>query len=110
ENLEPEFVEPVIIELGDLDSEMNGCPCSLEFHAHTPKHIRDKFSLTPMEKSRYRLSPVTVLDREQRKVYRLPFTARDTRGLAGTRYLTLEVADENDSPMTDGESTIKVYN
>nr|XP_053644289.1 LOW QUALITY PROTEIN: neural-cadherin-like [Cherax quadricarinatus] len=110
ENLEPSLLEPVIIELGDLDSEMNGCPCSLEFHAHTPKHIRDKFSLTPMEKSRYRLSPVTVLDREQRKVYRLPFTARDTRGLAGTRYLTLEVADENDSPMTDGESTIKVYN
>ncbi|XP_069172771.1 LOW QUALITY PROTEIN: DE-cadherin-like [Procambarus clarkii] len=110
ENLEPQFVEAVIIELGDLDSEMNGCPCSLEFHGRTPKKVLEKFTLTPMGGSRYRLSPTTVLDREQQKVYRLPFTARDSRGLAGTRYLTLEVGDENDSPMTDGASTIKVYN
>ncbi|KAK3855468.1 hypothetical protein Pcinc_038136, partial [Petrolisthes cinctipes] len=110
ENLEPHLVEPVIIELDDVDSEDHGCPCSLEFHAQTPAHIRDKFTLTPTGRSRYRLSPVEVLDREEQKVYRLPFTARDSRGMAGTRYLTLEVADENDSPMSDGVSTIKVYN
>ncbi|XP_045109335.1 neural-cadherin-like isoform X2 [Portunus trituberculatus] len=110
ENVEPHLVEPVVIELGDADSEEHGCPCSLEFHTSTPVHIRDKFTLTPLGRSRYRLSPVTVLDREQQKVYRLAFTARDNAGRGGTRHLTLEVGDENDSPMSDGNSSIRVYN
>ena len=48
ENIEPHLVEPVVIELGDADSEEHGCPCSLEFHTSTPGHIRDKFTLTPL--------------------------------------------------------------
>ena len=48
ENVEPHLVEPVVIELGDADSEEHGCPCSLEFHTSTPDHIRDKFTLTPL--------------------------------------------------------------
>lgn len=43
-------------------------------------------------------------------MYRLAFTARDSAGLGGIRYLTLEVGDENDSPMTDGTASIRVYN
>ncbi|XP_045109629.1 neural-cadherin-like isoform X3 [Portunus trituberculatus] len=109
ENLEPHLVEPVVLELGDLDAAEHGCPCSLEFHAATPDAIRDKFTLTPLGRSRYRLSPATILDREQQKVYRLSFTARDRQGVGGTRSLTLEVGDENDSPMTDGTTTIRVY-
>ncbi|XP_063879745.1 neural-cadherin-like isoform X3 [Scylla paramamosain] len=109
ENLEPHLVEPVVLELGDLDAAEHGCPCSLEFHAATPDAIRDKFTLTPLGRSRYRLSPAAVLDREQQKVYQLSFTARDRQGVGGTRSLTLEVGDENDSPMTDGTTTIRVY-
>ncbi|XP_045109425.1 neural-cadherin-like isoform X4 [Portunus trituberculatus] len=109
ENLEPHMVEPVVVQLGDSDAPEHGCPCSLAFHSSTSDALRDKFNLTPLGRSRYRLSPAVVLDREQQKVYRLFFTARDRQGVAGTRRLTLEVGDENDSPMTDGTTTIRVY-
>ncbi|XP_045108970.1 neural-cadherin-like isoform X2 [Portunus trituberculatus] len=109
ENLEPHLVEPVVLQLGDLDTDEHGCPCSLEFHASTPTALRDRFTLTPLGRSRYRLSPSAVLDRERQKVYRLTFTARDREGVGGLRHLTVEVGDENDSPMTDGASTIRVY-
>lgn len=48
ENVEPHLVEPVVLELGDADSEEHGCPCSLEFHSSTPPQGRDKFTLTPL--------------------------------------------------------------
>ncbi|MPC30156.1 DE-cadherin [Portunus trituberculatus] len=48
ENLEPHLVEPVVLQLGDLDTDEHGCPCSLEFHASTPTALRDRFTLTPL--------------------------------------------------------------
>ena len=71
--------------------------------------LRYSLSLYLSIRSRYRLSPATVLDREQQKLYHLAFTTRDRQGVGGTRRLTLEVGDENDSPMTGGTTTIRVY-
>lgn len=51
-----------------------------------------------------------MLDREAQKQYRIPFSTTDRESVSGTRYLTVEVGDENDSPMSNGESAIKVYN
>ncbi|XP_042874776.1 neural-cadherin-like [Penaeus japonicus] len=110
ENLDPKRVEPIIIQLDDLDSPENGCPCTLEFWENTLRSFKDKFSLTQLAGSEYELRPTTTLDREEQKVYKLPFLTRDSQGVSGMRFLTLEVGDENDSPMTDGTSNIKVYN
>lgn len=62
------------------------------------------------EKWQYKLRPKVVLDREAQKFYELPFRTEDREGVSGTRYLTIEVGDVNDSPMTDGSSAIQVYN
>ncbi|XP_042876462.1 neural-cadherin-like [Penaeus japonicus] len=111
ENLEPSAVDPIIIQLDDLDNPENGCPCTMEMQAsRVPESVREKFTLTPLGRSRYEFRARVKLDREEQKIYQLPMTTRDALGVSGTRYLTIEVGDMNDSPMTDGWSSIKVYN
>ncbi|XP_047482934.1 DE-cadherin-like [Penaeus chinensis] len=112
ENVPPEGVEPILIQLDDVDEAGNGCPCQLAFVPSTPPALREKFNLTEVEgsDSQYILRPTTTLDREEQKVYKLPFLTTDSQGVSGIRFLTLEVGDENDSPMADGTSNIKVYN
>ena len=53
--------------------------------------------------------PLTSLDRESVKEYRIPLRTRDLQGVSGLRTLVIEVQDENDSPMTDGFSNITGY-
>lgn len=111
ENREPGSPgQRVVIQLNDWDSPENGCPCTLSFDQNTPSDIIQKFDVTGGTDSQYELRPKVALDREQQKVYRIPFRTKDHLGVAGTRVLSLEVGDENDSPMTDGESDINVYN
>ncbi|XP_066976553.1 DE-cadherin-like isoform X4 [Macrobrachium rosenbergii] len=112
ENMPPENVKPIAIQLDDADSEENGCPCTLEFASFTSPDIMQKFSVSLVDEasSLYELRPLKELDREKVKFYQIPFTTIDKKGVSGTRYLTLEVGDQNDSPMTDGTSTIQVYN
>ncbi|XP_037787693.1 DE-cadherin-like [Penaeus monodon] len=112
ENVDPENVDPILIQLDDVDEPGHGCPCQMDFVDSTPPALREKFNLTEVEssESQYILRPTTTLDREEQKVYKLPFLTRDSQGVSGIRFLTLEVGDENDSPMTDGTSSIKVYN
>ncbi|XP_066958862.1 LOW QUALITY PROTEIN: DE-cadherin-like [Macrobrachium rosenbergii] len=109
ENLYPEDVESITIKLDDVDGGDHGCPCTMEFDPGTPASWLEKFSLQ-IGRSTYRLIPVASLDREEQKVYSLPFVTQDQTGRRGIRLLTLEVGDENDSPMSDGRSEIKVYN
>ncbi|XP_064100756.1 neural-cadherin-like [Macrobrachium nipponense] len=112
ENMNPEDVKPIIIKLDDLDGGENGCPCNMEFDPGTPDAWLKKFNLHPINglRSTYRLSPIVSLDREEQKVYPLPFVTQDQTGRRGIRLFTLEVGDENDSPMSNGMSKIKVYN
>ncbi|XP_066980298.1 DE-cadherin-like isoform X2 [Macrobrachium rosenbergii] len=111
ENLYPEDVESITIKLDDVDGGDHGCPCTMEFDPGTPASWLEKFSLEiGGGRSTYRLIPVASLDREEQKVYSLPFVTQDQTGRRGIRLLTLEVGDENDSPMSDGRSEIKVYN
>ncbi|XP_068232173.1 neural-cadherin-like [Palaemon carinicauda] len=117
ENMDPEDVRPINIKLNDDDGCENGCPCTLEFDPGTPTAWLEKFSLVQIDGGHSRncglrtvLSPLVSLDREQQKVYPLPFVTQDQKGRRGIRLFTLEVGDENDSPMSDGKSNIKVYN
>lgn len=112
ENTEPASAPVVIIQLSDLDSAEHGCPCTLAFDASTPSGITDKFQVTKLADatSRYEIRPLVMLDREAQKVYQLPFRTTDALGVNGIRYLTVEVGDRNDNPMTDGQSAIQVYN
>ncbi|XP_066958880.1 DE-cadherin-like [Macrobrachium rosenbergii] len=111
ENLYPEDVESIVIKLDDVDGGDHGCPCTMEFDPGTPASWLEKFSLQiGGGRSTYRLIPVASLDREEQKVYSLPFVTQDRTGRRGIRLLTLEVGDENDSPMSDGRSEIEVYN
>ncbi|XP_064099901.1 neural-cadherin-like isoform X2 [Macrobrachium nipponense] len=112
ENMDPEDVKSIIIKLNDVDGGENGCPCTMEFDPETPTSWLENFSLLPVEglRSTYRLNPLVSLDREEQKVYPLPFVTQDRRGRRGIRLFILEVGDENDSPMSNGTSRIKVYN
>lgn len=53
-----------------------------------------------------------TLDREgdQGKFLYVPIYVRDVRGYSAIRFLPIEIGDRNDNPMTDGSSTIHVYN
>ncbi|XP_069958190.1 DE-cadherin-like isoform X2 [Cherax quadricarinatus] len=112
ENASPDSLKPITIMLSDWDTEQHGCPCTLSFESTTPADIIQKFSVraSPNYTSQYELRTLKVLDREAQKTYQIPFRTSDREQVSGTRYLTVEVGDENDSPMTDGFSTIKVYN
>ncbi|XP_069177748.1 DE-cadherin isoform X2 [Procambarus clarkii] len=112
ENAPPSSVKPVTIRLSDWDTEEHGCPCTLSFESSTSADIMSKFKVTAMTgfTSQYELQTLKTLDREAQKTYQIPFRTSDSEGVSGTRYLTVEVGDENDSPMTDGSSAIKVYN
>ncbi|KAK7079949.1 hypothetical protein SK128_012924 [Halocaridina rubra] len=112
ENSDPATVGPIPIQLGDLDTQINGCPCTLQFDSSTSADIISKFSVEQIdaELSLYQLKPLQKLDREQQKFYHIPFRTSDSKNFQGTRILNLEVGDMNDSPMTDGSSTIEVFN
>ena len=60
--------------------------------------------------SKYNLRVKQQLDRETQKFYNIPFQTEDSKRVSGIRFLTIEVDDVNDSPMTNGESQITVYN
>ncbi|KAK4327913.1 hypothetical protein Pmani_001640, partial [Petrolisthes manimaculis] len=112
ENAPPATVTPLTIQLDDKDTPEHGCPCTLSFESFTPQDIINKFEVSKVEgdKWQYKLKPKVMLDREAQKFYELPFRTQDREGVEGTRYLTIEVGDVNDSPMTDGSSAIQVYN
>ncbi|XP_068232166.1 DE-cadherin-like [Palaemon carinicauda] len=112
ENMDPEDVKSITIKLNDVDGSDNGCPCTMVFDPEIPVSWLEKFSLLPVDGlgSTYRLNPLVSLDREEQKVYPLPFVTQDQTGRRGIRFFTLEVGDVNDSPMSNGTSKIKVYN
>lgn len=60
--------------------------------------------------SQYQLKTKEELDREAQKFYEISLLTKDLQGLSGIRILTVEVGDQNDSPMFDGESKINVFN
>ncbi|XP_064094827.1 LOW QUALITY PROTEIN: DE-cadherin-like [Macrobrachium nipponense] len=82
----------------------------LEFGEDGERGRGGDYTMLSWGRSTYRLIPLASLDREEQKVYPLPFVTQDQTGRRGIRLLTLEIGDENDSPMSDGRSKIKVYN
>jgi len=68
------------------------------------------FQISVPLSSKYNLRVLQQLDREAQKFYKIPFQTKDSKGVSGIRFLTIEVDDVNDSPMTNGESKITVYN
>lgn len=91
----------------DLDSEENGPPFTYRIDSSASKTIRERFAISGTA-----LEAVTILDREETKMYLIPITISDAGSppMTGTSTLTLVVADENDNPMKPGHSSIFVYN
>nr|BAU30873.1 Le1-cadherin [Ligia exotica] len=115
ENVSPEDMSTstvVVIRLSDQDDSSmgNGCPCTLAFDESTPPNVFESFDVIENGENDYKLVTTKTLDREAQKYYVIPFRTTDSQGLSGVRELTVEVGDQNDSPMTDGESKITVYN
>ncbi|KAB7495137.1 Neural-cadherin, partial [Armadillidium nasatum] len=114
ENVAPQNISNVVvIRLNDYDNatEGNGCPCTLAFDQSTPTNVFESFDVIKMEdENQYQLVTKKTLDREAQKFYVIPFLTTDNKGFSGIRTLTVEVGDQNDSPMSDGESKILVYN
>ncbi|CAL4067626.1 unnamed protein product, partial [Meganyctiphanes norvegica] len=111
ENTDPAEVARIAIQLDDLDSDIYGCPCTLELDDSADPNILQSFAVEEtLTESLYYLEPLLEFDREIQKSFKIPFKTTDRDGVSGIRILTVEIDDENDSPMTDGESSIQVYN
>ncbi|KAK0161393.1 hypothetical protein PV327_009868 [Microctonus hyperodae] len=92
----------------DFDSEENGPPFHFSIDVNTvDSEITDKFTITGNN-----LQARVVFDREVKKSYTIPVTITDsgTPRQTGISMLTVIIGDHNDNPMTEGSSSIFVYN
>ena len=98
-----------IIELKarDWDSEENGPPFTFRIDDSADEEIQSKFSVQNSD-----LYARVTFDREERKSYIIPISITDSGipPMTGTSMLTVIIGDVNDNPMSDGESSIFVYN
>ncbi|XP_076759576.1 DE-cadherin [Xylocopa sonorina] len=99
-----------IIELKarDLDSDENGPP----FHFRIDENTADDEILMKFAIQNADLFARVTFDREERKSYDIPIAITDsgTPPMTGTSTLTVIIGDENDNPMSEGSSSIFVYN
>ncbi|XP_033215756.1 DE-cadherin-like isoform X2 [Belonocnema kinseyi] len=98
-----------IIELKarDWDSDENGQPFTFKIDDSADGEIQSKFRVKNMN-----LYAQVTFDREERKSYVIPISIKDngTPSMTGTSMLTVIIGDVNDNPMSNGESSIFVYN
>ncbi|XP_033228153.1 DE-cadherin-like [Belonocnema kinseyi] len=98
-----------IIELKarDLDTDKNGPPFTFKIDDSADNEIQSKFHIENKD-----LYAQVTFDREERKRYVIPISIKDsgTPTMTGTSMLTVIIGDVNDNPMSDGESSIFVYN
>ncbi|XP_054009965.1 DE-cadherin isoform X1 [Hylaeus anthracinus] len=92
----------------DYDSDVNGPPFQFEIDQVTADQvILAKFSIRDAE-----LYANVEFDREKRKNYNIPIAITDSGQppMTGTSTLTVIIGDKNDNPMSEGSSSIFVYN
>ncbi|XP_043520392.1 DE-cadherin [Frieseomelitta varia] len=92
----------------DWDSEENGPPFQFEIDENTADdEILAKFAIRDAD-----LFARVEFNREERKSYDIPIAITDSGKppMTGTSTLTVIIGDENDNPMSEGSSSIFVYN
>ncbi|XP_061941953.1 DE-cadherin isoform X5 [Apis cerana] len=92
----------------DWDSEENGPPFHFQIDKNTADdEIQAKFAIRDAD-----LFARVEFNREERKSYDIPIAITDsgTPPMTGTSTLTVIIGDENDNPMSEGSSSIFVYN
>lgn len=91
----------------DWDSDENGPPFQFQIDETADDEIRAKFAIRDAD-----LFARVVFDREERKSYDIPIAITDsgTPPMKGISTLTVIIGDENDNPMSEGSSSIFVYN
>ncbi|XP_031842734.1 DE-cadherin isoform X2 [Nomia melanderi] len=92
----------------DYDSDENGPPFYFRIDENTADdEIRSRFAIRGAN-----LLAQYQFDREQRKSYNIPIAITDSGKppMTGTSTLTVIIGDENDNEMSEGSSSIFVYN
>lgn len=92
----------------DWDSDENGPPFQFQIDEKTADNeILDKFAIRGAD-----LYAQVQFDREERKSYDIPIAITDNGQppMTGTSTLTVIIGDENDNAMSEGSSSIFVYN
>ncbi|XP_012146913.1 DE-cadherin isoform X2 [Megachile rotundata] len=92
----------------DWDSDENGPPFQFQIDEKTADNeILDKFAIRGAD-----LYARVQFDREERKSYDIPIAITDNGQppMTGTSTLTVIIGDENDNAMSEGSSSIFVYN
>ena len=92
----------------DWDSDENGPPFQFQIDDNTADdEILAKFAIRDAD-----LFARVVFDREERKSYDIPIAITDSGQppMTGTSTLTVIIGDQNDNPMSEGSSSIFVYN
>ncbi|XP_050595073.1 DE-cadherin isoform X1 [Bombus affinis] len=92
----------------DWDSDENGPPFQFEIDKNTADdEILAKFAIRDAD-----LFARVEFDREERKSYDIPIAITDSGKppMTGTSTLTVIIGDENDNAMSEGSSSIFVYN
>ena len=105
ENKEPERI--IELKARDWDSDENGPPFTFKIDDSADVEIQSKFYVKNTD-----LYAQVTFDREERKSYVIPISIKDsgTPPMTGTSMLTVIIGDVNDNPMSNGESSIFVYN
>ena len=91
----------------DYDSDANGPPFNFSIDENADDEITTKFKIRNDD-----LFSRVEFDREERKSYEIPIVISDSGSppMTGTSTLTVIIGDVNDNPMTEGSSSIFVYN
>lgn len=106
ENKSPDKITE--LKARDWDSDENGPPFQFEIDKNTADdEILAKFAIRDAD-----LFARVEFDREERKSYDIPIAITDSGKppMTGTSTLTVIIGDENDNAMSEGSSSIFVYN
>ena len=91
----------------DYDTDANGPPFNFNIDENADLEIITKFEIRKDD-----LHSLVEFDREEQKSYEIPIVISDSGKppMTGTSTLTVIIGDVNDNPMTEGSSSIFVYN
>lgn len=96
----------------DYDEPQNGPPFNMKIADTAESIVNDYFRIDGSPSSTWSLVAKVTFDREERKEYAIPIVINDSGqpNLSATSTLTVVIGDLNDNPMSDGSSSILVYN
>ena len=110
ENQSPDIITE--LKATDYDEEKNGPPFSMKLADSAEPAVRSSFQIEGSSATGWNLKALKEFDREQRKNYIIPIVVTDNGvpKLSATSMLNVVIGDRNDNPMSNGTSSILVYN